>query len=107
METNMSANIKEVKWMTPALNKAMRAGKQLVDGKVPVAERALLQRINRKLAKDGERLKKCPQSSQWHNDFGDYYIIDLNANTVKSQCVVLEKLAMELGVLDAYEVLAD
>lgn len=50
--------------------------------KKPVNARALLARINRRLAKDGQQMKTCPERSQWHNELGSYYIVDLDTNTI-------------------------
>jgi hypothetical protein len=66
---------------------------------VPVAERALVARINRKLAKHGESLRRCPPSSRWHLELGDYYAIDLNVNAVVRQRIPLESWGRELGCL--------
>lgn len=68
--------------------------------KVAVSERALIQRINRKLAPDLEQLKKNRSPG---NELGDYYVLDLNRNFVTAQNVDPEALGRELGVLAEWE----
>ncbi len=75
--------------------------------KKTVTERALLARINRKLAKTDEVMKKCRADTSAYNDFGDYYIISLTENIVSSTHVDLDALSRDLGVLQSYEVLED
>jgi len=79
----------------------MAAGKV----RVPVTRRALIQRVNRALAKDGEQLK-ATKGTQAQLDLGDFYVIDISGNSVSRKDVDLEKLARELGVLKPYEALA-
>ena len=74
--------------------------------KVPVSQRALIQRINRALAKENEALKAA-RSERDRQQLGNYFVIDLHRNTVQAQHVDLEALARELGVLKPYEALAD
>lgn len=71
--------------------------------KAPVSERALLARINRKLAKDGEKLLRCKQSSRAYAELGDYYIVDTGANVILSKNCDLECIGRESGVLAAWE----
>jgi hypothetical protein len=47
---------------------------------VPVSMRALVQRINRKLAQDGEVLKKL-RGERYRAEFGDYYIVRVSLET--------------------------
>ena len=63
---------------------------------------ALLKRINRKLFKEGEMLR-ATRGDQWRNDLGDFYIVDLNRNTLVAQHVDIEALSRELGVLTESE----
>jgi len=78
--------------------------------KVPVSTRALVQRINRALAADGERLKKTRDRGAWGQtawlDLGDYYVIDLDRNVVVAHHVNLEGEGRKLGVLAEWEALA-
>jgi len=48
---------------------------------VPVSERALIQRINRALAKEGEKLKKA-RGVRTILSVGDYYILDIQRNFI-------------------------
>jgi hypothetical protein len=70
--------------------------------RVPVSERAVTQRINRKLAASGEKLQKC-RSDRWRHDVGDWYVIDVDRNLVLHKHVGLEELGRKLGVLHEYE----
>jgi hypothetical protein len=73
--------------------------------KVSVSARAILARVNRKLAAEGSMLKRCRQDSRNHDELGDYYMVNLNSNGIfKVQCE-LEEEARELGVLGEWEVL--
>ena len=69
--------------------------------KVAISERALTQRINRKLASDMKRL--CKARGNVSRDVGDYYVINYRINAVMQKDVDVEKLARELGVLKAWE----
>ena len=75
--------------------------------KVRVAERALLQRVNRKLRAEHEMLKRCKESSRSYGELGDLYCVDMSRNLVTATHVDLEALGRELGVLQPWETLAD
>jgi hypothetical protein len=62
-----------------------------------MTEDELIKRINRRLAKDGERLCKA-RGQQMVHDVGEYYVID-EGNLVLANHVVLEEYARALGVL--------
>jgi hypothetical protein len=68
---------------------------------VSVSNRALVQRINRKLRPDCEALKKA--RPRWWNELGDYYIVDYNRNWIVAKDVDIEDLGRELGVLQPHE----
>lgn len=70
--------------------------------KVPVSKRALVGRINRVLAKDGQVLRISRSKAELSN-FGDAYILDASSNSVAAHQVSFKELATELGVLKAYE----
>jgi hypothetical protein len=72
-------------------------------GKVPITSRALIQRINRKLAPDQETLKTARGALQ--NEVGEHYVLDLFHNRVTTKDVNLETLGRKLGVLKPWEVL--
>jgi hypothetical protein len=69
---------------------------------VPVSLRALVQRINRKLAHDGEVLKKL-RGERYRAEFGTYYIVNLDRNCLETTDVDPVALGQELGVLAAWE----
>lgn len=69
--------------------------------RVPVTPRALLQRINRKLAHDGQALRAS--RGRERDTLGDFYLLDTHQNTVIDHHVRPELLGRELGVLDAWE----
>ncbi len=71
-----------------------------------ITERALIQRIRRKLAHDNESL--CiPRSEDARKELGNFYIADNHTgNIIAWKCDDLEKLGRELEVLKAWEVLA-
>jgi hypothetical protein len=74
---------------------------------VSVSARAVLARVNRKLAAEGSMLRRCRQDSRNYDQLGDYYMVNLNSNGIfKMQCE-LEEEARELGVLGEWEVLAE
>ena len=75
--------------------------------KVPVSKVALLARINRKLAGQGERLFARRGRAADRETMGDYYIIDTKKNIPIEFWVDLEDKARELGVLQPWERLAD
>jgi hypothetical protein len=74
----------------------------MVETKVPVSERALVQRLNRHLSKEGQVLKKL-RGERWRGDLGDYYIVDEHRNIVAASHVNPVALAQEIGVLAAWE----
>ena len=50
--------------------------------KVAISERALMARINRKLAKEGQKLCKCREGSRAMSNLGTYHVIDTYKNAV-------------------------
>ena len=76
--------------------------------KIPVAERALVGRINRALAKKAtpEQLLRCREDSRWFNELGRYYVTNANRH-LRDSNVDIEKLGRELGVLMPGEALAE
>lgn len=80
----------------------------MANTKIPVSERALLARVNRKLAAEEEIVRKSRRAySAGHVlvDQGDFVRVDVGRNCV-IDAVDLEALGRELGVLAGYEVLA-
>jgi hypothetical protein len=70
--------------------------------KMPVSERAIIQRINRKLKPALEALKVA-RSERMRLDVGQYYIIDYRMNAILHHDVDPEALGRELGVLKPWE----
>ncbi|MCY2991305.1 MAG: hypothetical protein NTY19_26040 [Planctomycetota bacterium] len=70
-----------------------------------VSKRAIIQRINRKLAPMDRKLKAL-RSQRWQSDLGDYYVVDLPRNFVVDSHIDLEAYGRELGALAAWETLA-
>lgn len=66
----------------------------------------LVRRINRKLRRDDQMLKKA-RSERARLDLGDFYILNFNRNIVVARHVDPVGLARELGVLDADEVVSE
>jgi Domain of unknown function (DUF6602) len=69
---------------------------------VPVTLRSVLQRINRKLAKQGEVLK-ATRGERARSQMGDFFVIDASRNFLVQANVDPEALARELGVLNPWE----
>lgn len=75
--------------------------------RVPVSARALIQRINRKLASQNERLLASREGSRSFQDLGRFYVVDTRVNGVVEKDVDLETRARKLDALAAWERLAD
>lgn len=73
--------------------------------KVPVTLRALIQRINRKLSADDEALRRARGHAE--AELGEYFIVNVDRNVVVTKNVDPARLAEELGVLAAWERLAE
>jgi len=76
--------------------------------KVPVSERALVQRVNRKLKADDKKLHTARDyrdgARRYENtNMGRYYIINLNSNSVAELHADLEWWGRKLGVLRDWE----
>jgi len=85
-------------------SKKTATGKQ--QGQVPVTMRAIVQRINRKLAADGYRRLKQSRGRPWKYldcNVGKWFLVDGSRNHVERTNVDAEKFAKELGVLKPWE----
>jgi hypothetical protein len=71
------------------------------DKKVPVTFRAVYQRVNRALAKEGEGLRA--NRGARNRDTGEFYIVGFNRNAVLATHVDVEALARDLDVLKPWE----
>jgi hypothetical protein len=72
---------------------------------VRVSERALVQRINRKLREKAE-VMKIARGTQAESNLGRYYTIDLQRNYLIQDHLDPKTVGRELGVLAHYEYLA-
>jgi hypothetical protein len=70
---------------------------------VPVTERALLQRINRKLGKELESVRATRNIPLHDPSFGKYMRVDVNRNLIIDRDVDLSDLGRELKVLAPWE----
>jgi hypothetical protein len=75
--------------------------------KTKVTEQALIARINRKLAKENGKLKRCRENSKDFNTLGYFYTIDLSLNCIVDRHIELAEYAQELGVMAGFEELAE
>ena len=85
-------------------SKKTATGKQ--QGQVPVTMRAIVQRINRKLAADGYRRLKQSRGRPWKYldcDVGKWFLVDGGRNQVEQTHVDPEEFAKKLGVLQPWE----
>jgi hypothetical protein len=74
--------------------------------KAPVSVRAVVQRINRKLAHNDEKLR-VTRGRQMQMECGDYHIINFSMNAVVNKDVDPEALGRELGVLKDWETVTE
>ena len=73
--------------------------------KVPVTERSVVARVNRRLASDGEQLKPA-RSERLRAQVGDWYVLDVKLNGISRKDVNLEAIARECGALQDWEVVS-
>jgi hypothetical protein len=73
---------------------------------VPVTLRAVIQRINRKLAHTEEMLKTL-RGERGESDLGRHFVVNWRINRVVQPHADPEQLARELGVLKAWEHVAE
>jgi hypothetical protein len=72
--------------------------------KAPITQRALIARINRRLAKD-DMILKAARGERMRQAVGDYYVVNVRINGVLQRykdCDPVE-VARELGVLKEWE----
>ena len=69
--------------------------------RVPVSEKAVCQRVNRKLRAEGQALKRS--RGRYAAELGDYYILDVQRSCVLRLNVGLEEFARALGALQEFE----
>ena len=71
--------------------------------KVQITKRALVQRINRYLAKENKALHQTGRSNRTEEQFGTYYIIDTAMNCVTADHIDLVEYGRQIEVLKLYE----
>jgi hypothetical protein len=76
-----------------------------MEQRVSVTARALVQRINRQLKKNGVVLKRA-RGEKAVSEKGEYYIIDESSDTLFGMEINIEEYGRELGVLKPFEYLA-
>ena len=69
---------------------------------VPVTVRALLQRVNRRLRADDQKLVTA-RGERVRTELGNYYLLDTARNRIIEQHVDLGELAREVGALAGHE----
>lgn len=70
---------------------------------IPVSTRALLARIGRKLARDGESIRAMSPASRWYAQYGPYYVVDANNAITTYKISDLGEFAREVGMLKPFE----
>jgi hypothetical protein len=74
--------------------------------KTPVSRRAVVQRLQRKLARGGEILV-ATRSGRWRGELGDYHVVNVRRNAVVAKGFDLEEWARGQGAIKAWEKLVD
>ena len=69
----------------------------------PVKAYAAITRIKRHIASQGLVLRKARAGSREAQSFGDYYVVDLNRNTVSETHVDVEQYGKELKIIKPCE----
>lgn len=73
----------------------------------PVSERAIFERVQRALNRNGSRICRSRIDSKAYCDFGRYYTVDVSRNTIDDSNVDLAALARELNVMHESETIAE
>ncbi len=71
--------------------------------KVQITERALLARVNRKLAHEHKKIRKCREGTRAHSSLGGYYVLDTYKNIVIDDRKDLVAIAKDAGILKEFE----
>jgi hypothetical protein len=75
----------------------------LTGRKVPVTERAIVQRLNRRLAHDYESIK-TPRGERNLQSLGRFYLLNTYQNWIMKTHIDPESFARDLGVMAPWEV---
>jgi len=70
--------------------------------KITISARALIQRLNRKLAPD-KMIKSNRRSERLTHQYGTYYVLDIKQKKVVQSRVDLAQLARRLGAINDWE----
>ncbi|MEX2175885.1 MAG: hypothetical protein WD872_16100 [Pirellulaceae bacterium] len=87
-----------------------KKSKAAARSRVPVSRRAVLQRVNRKLAPQSEMLKAWRRSGAENYatyEPGDLYHLDFSRNLMLHVNVDLEAMARDLGALAEWETITE
>jgi len=76
---------------------------RLKSAMVPITERALLQRINRRLRAGNEVLKRTRDNGRAAAELGEFYALDISRNIITAVHVDLEEWGRDLGALRPWE----
>lgn len=91
--------------MPQSITNASTGRQVLVGRKAIVTERAIIQRINRKLA-DDDLVLKTTRGANLQRSVGAHYVIDVQRNFITNTHIDPETYARELGVLAHWEEVA-
>lgn len=106
-ERQRSAEAAERSDREKAQREAERRRLYEADERRPVSLGAIIARVNRKLAQDGEKLRTArSQAERTEVHMGHYYVIDIDRNAVLRGNIDPEALARELGVMSSAEKVA-
>jgi hypothetical protein len=73
------------------------------DPKIEISERALFQRVQRRLGSSGDTLK-VPRGERMRRELGPYYVVN-SRSTITDSRINLESYARKLGALQPWEAL--
>jgi hypothetical protein len=76
---------------------------QATDTRRPVTVAALIRRINRKLAREGDTALRVNRARHYDSDRGQYYEHDWRTNFIVGAHIDPEEYGREMGVLKGYE----
>jgi len=75
--------------------------------KVAVSERALIQRLNRKLAEEGQRIKKTIDGTRARIELGKFFIVDTKYRGCSHKNIDLEAWGRKHSALAEWETLEE
>ena len=75
---------------------------RLMTSKMKISQRALLQRLNRKLA-DEKLIVKKTRGEKLVREVGNYFLLDLHRNRIAEKDVDLPAMGRERGGLEPWE----